>query len=183
MFCSNCGNEVDKNSKFCPNCGNRIIKENIIDSAINIVNTMFNDNAHIHSTISDLSKAFYAAEANDELDAEATTQEKIALIDGYHIDKSCDSIRAFVTFALSHVDTNAYRYLTQDKLQIRINNSLMTKAKYAIGLLPPIFSPLRPELDEHFKSVKKQLRRSKRVRRFKIGLIAFGILTAIASIC
>ena len=25
MFCSNCGNEINENTKFCPNCGSKIV--------------------------------------------------------------------------------------------------------------------------------------------------------------
>ena len=30
LFCTNCGEEVDKNAEFCPHCGEKIVEDNLV---------------------------------------------------------------------------------------------------------------------------------------------------------
>ncbi|MBR7133532.1 MAG: zinc-ribbon domain-containing protein [Clostridia bacterium] len=42
MFCSKCGNPVDKENTFCPNCGNRICND-ITNSQSNLTSGLWQD--------------------------------------------------------------------------------------------------------------------------------------------
>ena len=32
MYCSNCGNQINNNSKFCPKCGNKVVENNQVNN-------------------------------------------------------------------------------------------------------------------------------------------------------